>query len=103
MPKECVSLSSSESPLSIFEAREHIGETLGECHFTFRFSVSPVLAGEGVRTVDRAVRLQKQSTSMYFAAVSTEMRFRLVGVDACHPVPHFASRWGDAFRDEPGF
>ena len=50
-----------------------------------------------------AVRLQKQSTQMYFAALSPQMRFWLVGVDACHPVPHFASRWGDAFRDKPGF
>ena len=77
---------SSESPLSIFEAREHIGETLGECHLAFRLSISPVLAREGVRTVGRAVRLQKQSTEMYIAALSPQMRFRLVGVDACHPV-----------------
>ena len=41
---------------------------------------------------------QKQSTQMYFAALSPQMRFRLVGVDAYHPEPHFASRWGDAFR-----
>ena len=92
-----------ESPLSIFEEREYIGQTISEFHPTFRLSVSPVLAGDGGRTVGRPVRLQQQSTSMYFAAPSAQMRLRLVGVDARHPIPYFASRWGDAFRDEPGF
>ena len=79
-----MSSASSESSLGIFEARKHIGETLGECHLTFRPSVSPVLAREGVRTVGRAVRVEKQPAHMHFAARPAQVRLRFVRVHARH-------------------